>query len=146
MVQRRSGRTDTYYLGAHPPALSPGDLDLIHRLWVDATKTIGPRLHHHDVVRAALMQMEQQLNGPERDEALAVLGRAAGFADELAAVLRARDYARLRDMMRNRHAGELAELLTELVLEDQVVVFRMLPRKDAAAVSSTCRRIRRKRC
>ena len=36
--------------------------------------------------------------------------------------------------MRNRHAGDVATLLTELSLEDQVVVFRVLPRKDAAAV------------
>ena len=134
VVHHRSGRTDTYHLGAHPPSLSPGDLDLIHRVWLDATKAIGPHVHHHDVVRAALTQMEQQLNGPQRDEALAAIRQTARPADELAAVLRARDYARLRDMMRNRHAGDVATLLTELSLEDQVVVFRVLPRKDAAAV------------
>ena len=37
-------------------------------------------------------------------------------------------------MVRNRHAGDLAAVLTELAIEDQVVVFRVLPRKDAAAV------------
>jgi magnesium transporter len=37
-------------------------------------------------------------------------------------------------MMRNRHASDVAVILTELSLEDQVVVFRVLPRKDAAAV------------
>jgi Mg/Co/Ni transporter MgtE len=37
-------------------------------------------------------------------------------------------------MLRNRHAGDVAALLTALSLEDQVVVFRVLPRKDAAAV------------
>ena len=133
-VHHRSGRADLYHLGAHPPTLSPGDLDLIHRVWLDATKAIGPHVHHHDVVRAALMQMEQQLNGSQRDEALDVIRDVARLADELAAVLRARDYARLRDMMRNRHASDLAALLAELSLEDQVVVFRVLPRKDAAAV------------
>ena len=25
---------DTYHLGAHPPSLAPGDLDLIHRVWL----------------------------------------------------------------------------------------------------------------
>ncbi len=78
--------------------------------------------------------MEQQLTGPNRDEALAAIRDSARPAEELAAVLHARDYARLRDMMRNRHAGDVAELLTALSLEDQVVVFRVLPRKDAAAV------------
>ena len=31
VVHHRSGRTDTYHLGAHPPSLTPADLDLIHR-------------------------------------------------------------------------------------------------------------------
>ena len=134
VVYHRSGRTDSYHLGAHPPSLTAGDLDQIHRLWLDVTKAIGPHVHHHDVVRAALRQMEQQLNGPQREEALGVVRQIARLADELAAVLRARDYARLRDMIRNRHAGELAALLTEMSIEDQVVVFRVMPRKDAATV------------
>jgi magnesium transporter len=134
VIYHRSGRTDSIHLGAHPPALSPRDLDLIHRVWLDAVKSVGPHVHHHDVVRAALTQMEQQLTGPHRDEALAAIRETARPADELAAAIRARDYARLRDMMRNRHASDVAALLTELSLEDQVVVFRVLPRKDAASV------------
>ena len=91
-------------------------------------------MHHHDVVRAALNQMEQQLTVLERDDALDAIREVARPAEELAAVIRARDYARLRDLLRNRHAGDVATLLTALSLEDQVVVFRVLPRKDAAAV------------
>ena len=128
VVHHRSGRADTYHLGAHPPSLAPADLDLLHRLWLDATSSIGPHVHHHDVVRAALTQMDQQLNGPQRDEGLAAIRQVARLSDELAEVLRARDYARLRDMMRNRHAGDLAARLAELPVEDQVVVFRVLPR------------------
>ena len=134
VIYHHSGRTDTYHLGAHPPALGPGDLDLIHRVWLDAKKAIGPYVHHHDVVRAALTQMEQQLSGPQRDEALAAIRRVARPADELAAAVHARDFSRLRDMVRNRHAGDLAEILTELSLEDQVVAFRVLPRHAAADV------------
>ena len=134
VIYHRSGRGETYHLGAHPPSLTSGDLDLIHRLWLDSVKTIGPHVHHHDVVRAALKQMEQQLSGPNRDDAIAAIRDVARPAEELAAVLRSRDYGRLRDMLRNRHAGDVATLLTELPVEDQVVVFRVLPRKDAAAV------------
>ncbi len=134
VIHHRSGRADTYLLGAHPPSFTPSDLSLIHRVWLDASKNVGPHVHHHDVVRAALTQMEKQLNGPERDQALAAIRETARPADELAAVLRSRDYARLRDSMRNRPAEDVAELLTALALEDQVVVFRVLPRKDAAAV------------
>jgi len=134
VICHRSGRAHTYHLGAHPPSLTSGDVDLIHRLWLDAVKNVGPHVHHHDVVRAALTQMERQLTGPQRDEALATIQEVARPAEELAAVLRTRDYARLRDMLRNRHAGDVASLLTALSLEDQVVVFRVLRRKDAAAV------------
>jgi len=134
VICHRSGRADSYHLGAHPPSLTSVDLDLIHRLWLDAVKAVGPHVHHHDVVRAALRQMEHQLTGPERDQALAAIREIAQPAEELAAMLRGRDYARLRDVLRNRHAGDVAELLTSLSLEDQVIVFRVLPRKDAAAV------------
>ena len=134
VIYHRSGRADTYHLGAHPPSLTSSDLDLIHRLWLDAVKSVGPHVHHDDVVRAALKQMEQQLTGPERDAAVAAIREVARPAEELAAMLRARDYARLRDMLRNRHGGDVAPLLTALSLEDQVVVFRVMPRKDAAAV------------
>ena len=134
VIHHRSGRSDTYHLGAHPPSFTSGDLDLIHRLWLDAVKAVGPHVHHADVVRAALKQMEEQLTGPQREDAVAAIREIARPAEELAEVLRARDYARLRDMLRNREAGDVAMLLTALSLEDQVVVFRVMPRKDAAAV------------
>jgi len=113
--------------------LSATDLDLIHKLWLDAAKALGPHVHHHDVVRAALTHMAEQLQGPERDQALAMIQTAARPSDELAGIVRTRDYTRLRDLMRNRPADHLATLLGDLTIEDQVVVFRLLPRKDAAA-------------
>ena len=129
----RSGRTDVFHLGAHDPELSSGDLDLIHQLWLDAVKSVGPNVHHHDVVRAALTQMAQQLNGPGREDALQAIRTAARPADELAAIVKTRDYSKLRDIIRNRPPENLASLLGDLTIEDQVVVFRLLPRKDAAA-------------
>ena len=132
-IFHRSGRSDIYHLGPHAPELSARDLDLIHRIWLDAARSVGPHLHHHDIVRAALTTMAEQLNGPQRDEALQAIRAVARPADELAAVLRARDFPRLRDMVRNRPPSDLAELLADLSLEDQAVVFRLLPRKDAAA-------------
>jgi magnesium transporter len=134
VIHRDSGRSDSYHLGAHLPSLTPNDLDLIHRLWLDAVKNVGRHVHHHDVVRAALSQMEQQLSGPQREDALAVIRNVARPADELAAAVHAGNYARLRDMVRNRPPSDIATALTELGIEDQVVVFRILPRKAAAAV------------
>ena len=42
VVHHRSGRTDTFHLGAHAPELSSRDLDLIHHVWLDAVKALGP--------------------------------------------------------------------------------------------------------
>jgi magnesium transporter len=133
VVHHPRGSTAAYHLGAHAPALKPEDFDVIHRLWLDAAKTIGPHVHHRDVVRAALTLMEQQLSGPDREKALELVRETARPADELAAVIRQRDFGRLRDMVRNRPASDLAAVLTDLSLEDQVLVFRILPRKAAAA-------------
>lgn len=132
-VYRRSGRTDVYHLGPHAPELGSRDLDLIHRMWLDALSGVGPHVHHHDVVRAALIKMAEELGGPNRDEALKAIRAVARPADELESVLRSRDYSRLRDMTRNRPPSELAEVLADLTLADQAIVFRLLPRKDAAA-------------
>ena len=133
VIFRRSGRRDIYHLGPHAPELQVRDLDLIHRLWLDAVGSLGPHIHHHDIVRAALTKMAEHLSGPERDEALRAIRAVARPAEELAAVLKTRDYPRLRDMVRNRPASDLAELLAELPSDEQAVVFRLLPRKDAAA-------------
>jgi magnesium transporter len=133
VIYHNTGRSDTYHIGAHAPALSARDLDMIHRLWLDAIKSVGPQVHHHDIVRAALTQMADQLDGPNREDALRAIQLAAKPADELAEAVRARDYSRLRDMVRNQPPSDLAALLADLGLDEQVIVFRLLPRKDAAA-------------
>ena len=133
VVHHPRGSAAAYHLGAHAPAFNPEDFDVIHRLWLDAARAVGPHVHHRDVVRAALTHMEQQLSGPDRNAALQLVRDTARPADELAAVIRQRDFGRLRDMVRNRPASDVAAVLTDLSLEDQVLVFRILPRKVAAA-------------
>jgi magnesium transporter len=134
-VHHSSGRTVSFHLGAHAPALTPDDLGRIHALWLDVVKAVGPHVHHHDIVRAALTLMEHELstNGPERDRALEIVRRVARPADELAEAVKQRDFARVRDTVRNRPPSDLAGLLTDLSIEEQVVIFRVLPRKMAAA-------------
>ena len=135
VICHSSGGTAVYHLGAHTPRLSTDDLHLIHSLWLDAVKAVGPHVHHGDVVRAALKHMDDQLkqDGPSREQALDVVRRIASPADELSAAIRSRDFGRLRDMVRNRPAADIARVLTDLAIEDQVVAFRVLPRKVAAA-------------
>src|SRR6185295_8271676 len=133
VVHHPRGTTAAFHLGAHAPAFRPEDFEHIHRLWLDVVRAVGPRsVHHRDVVRAALTHMEQDLNGPDRDAVLQLVRATARPADELAAVIRERDFGRIRDIVRNQPASDLAEMLTDLSIEDRVVVFRILPRKEAA--------------
>jgi magnesium transporter len=133
VVHHPRGGAEAYQLGVHPPALQSGDYELIHRLWLDIVRTVGPHVHHRDVVRAALTHMEHDLNGPIRDAVLQTVRETARPADAVAAIIRERDFGHLRDVLRNRPASDLASVLAGLSLDERVLVFRILPREEAAA-------------
>jgi magnesium transporter len=132
VVHHPRGTAAAYHLGAHAPALRQQDFEQIHRLWLDVARAVGPRVRHGDVVRAALMHMEQDLNGPDRDAVLEIVANLARPADRIAALIRERDFGGLRNALRNRTASDLASLLADLSLDERVLVFRILPRKNAA--------------
>jgi amino acid transporter len=67
---RLNGDVPTFVLGPHLPPLTTEDLELIHRLWLQAVGPVGMRLHHRDVVRAALEAFARQMDGPAREQAL----------------------------------------------------------------------------
>ena len=71
VVYAADGRRDVFQLGVHAPVLGPEDLERIHRLWVEAVGTVGPQVHHRDIVAAALQTLEQELTGADREAALA---------------------------------------------------------------------------
>ena len=71
VAYKLTGAIETFLLGPHAPPLSQEDLDLIHRLWLDAVNRYGLDVHHRDVVRAALEEMERDLGGADRERALA---------------------------------------------------------------------------
>jgi len=58
----------------------------------------------------------------------------ADIPDDLERIIRARDFSALCGRLENRAPLDLASLITGLALEDQVTVFRLLPRKRAAGV------------
>ncbi len=76
-----SGEVETFLLGPHAPPLSREDLDLIHRLWLDAASRYGLGVHHRDVVRTALERLEKDLSGTEREQAINDIGARAGKVD-----------------------------------------------------------------
>jgi len=59
-------------LGPHPPRLWPEDVDRLHEIWLDLTKTddLGARLHHRDVVGVALRRLQNELGGTEKDDVI----------------------------------------------------------------------------
>jgi amino acid transporter len=71
VAYKLSGETETYLLGPHAPSLSQEDLDLIHRLWLDAVNQYGLDVHHRDIVRVALEELERDLAGYDRARTLA---------------------------------------------------------------------------
>ncbi len=77
--------------------------------------------------------MTQQPNGSADEQMVHGVQEAARPADAVAAIIRDRDFGRLRDVLRNRPASDVASVLAGLSLDERVLVFRILPRRQAAA-------------
>ena len=78
IVYCSENRRETFSLGVHAPALTERDVELIHELWLDAYKTIGPQVHHRDIVSAALRELAAGLSAERRDEMLTRLKQQTG--------------------------------------------------------------------
>jgi amino acid transporter len=60
------GESAFYNLGPHPPRLWPEDVELVHQLWLELSeKHFGAKLHHRDVIRAAIRRFEKSLGSAE---------------------------------------------------------------------------------
>jgi amino acid transporter len=59
-------------LGPHPPRLWPEDVSRLHGIWLklQSEEGIGSKLHHRDVVGAALRCLEQDLGGENKQRIL----------------------------------------------------------------------------
>ena len=56
-----NGEVKVYYIGPHAPALSPDDVQLVHRLWVNMRRDPSvPDLHHSDIITYALTRLAGQ--------------------------------------------------------------------------------------
>jgi hypothetical protein len=71
------GRPSIYVnLGPHPPRLWPEDLDRLHELWLRLSEDhFGSKLHHRDVIGAALRRLEKDLDCDRRADAIEDLNR-----------------------------------------------------------------------
>jgi hypothetical protein len=56
-----SGEAKVYYIGPHAPKLSPDDVQLVHRLWVNMRRDPSMQeLHHSDIITYALTNLAGQ--------------------------------------------------------------------------------------
>ncbi len=66
------GTERIYELGAHRPTITPEDIELTHKLWLELAPE-NESLHHNEVISVALQRLAQDLAGQERIEAIAQL-------------------------------------------------------------------------
>jgi hypothetical protein len=56
-----NGDTKVFYIGPHAPALSPDDVQLVHRLWLNMRRDpAAGDLHHSDIITYALTRLAGQ--------------------------------------------------------------------------------------
>jgi amino acid transporter/nucleotide-binding universal stress UspA family protein len=57
-----SGKEQIFYLGPHAPRLTPKEIDLLHRMWLELSDPLpGEEIHHHDIVHFALAEVEREM-------------------------------------------------------------------------------------
>ena len=59
-------------LGPHPPRMWPEDVDLLHEIWLKLSHSeqLGSRLHHRDIVGAALRRFRTELDSDLREQVI----------------------------------------------------------------------------
>ncbi|HEV2298447.1 MAG TPA: APC family permease [Candidatus Acidoferrales bacterium] len=64
-----AGNERIFYLGPHAPRLTPKEIDLLHKIWLELSGDLpGQELHHHDIVHFALTELEREVaQGQERE-------------------------------------------------------------------------------
>ncbi|HUD53988.1 MAG TPA: APC family permease [Terracidiphilus sp.] len=56
-----TGETSVFYIGPHAPTLSPDDVQLVHRLWLNMKRDPSVQdLHHSDIITYALTRLAGQ--------------------------------------------------------------------------------------
>jgi amino acid transporter len=57
-----TGQEQIFYLGPHAPRLTPKEIDLLHRVWLELSDPLpDEEIHHHDIVHFALAEVEREM-------------------------------------------------------------------------------------
>src|SRR6202012_249154 len=66
-----SGQEQIFYLGPHAPRLTPKEIDLLHKAWLQMSdKLPGQEVHHHDVVHFALDELDREFAEGRAEEGI----------------------------------------------------------------------------
>jgi amino acid transporter len=66
-----AGQEQVFYLGPHAPRLTPKEIDLLHRIWLQLSDQLpGQEIHHHDIVHFALDEVEREIADGQTREVL----------------------------------------------------------------------------
>jgi len=65
------GQEQIFYLGPHAPRLTPKEIDLLHKVWLELSDRLpGQEMHHHDIIHFALDEVEREIADGKGDEVL----------------------------------------------------------------------------
>jgi amino acid transporter len=66
-----AGDEQVFYLGPHAPRLTPKEIDLLHKVWLEfADELPGQEIHHHDIIHFALAEVEREVAEGQHDGVL----------------------------------------------------------------------------
>jgi amino acid transporter len=66
-----SGQEQIFYLGPHAPRLTPKEIDLLHKVWLEFSDRLpGQEIHHHDIVHFALTEVEREMDHAPNEDVL----------------------------------------------------------------------------
>jgi amino acid transporter len=67
-IYNPNGQEHVFYFGPHAPHLTPKEIDLLHRVWLELSNDVAPEeIHHHDVIHFALQELQLELTDSHRD-------------------------------------------------------------------------------
>ena len=65
------GHEQIFYLGPHAPRLTPKEIDVLHKVWLEFSDRLpDEEIHHHDIVHFALDEVEREMAQGRGDEVL----------------------------------------------------------------------------
>jgi nucleotide-binding universal stress UspA family protein len=66
-----AGQEHIFYLGPHAPRLTPKEIDILHKVWLELSDQLpGQEIHHHDIVHFALDEVEREIQAGQTDDVL----------------------------------------------------------------------------